>query len=74
LNARLKKYEAKGNLQKWTRVNVGQELRYKVQWVLGEVQEGCWETFLVAVLNSSAEMLIATITECITQQPSLAVG
>jgi hypothetical protein len=39
----------------------------KVQWVFGEVQEGCRETFLVAVLNRSAEMPIASIKEWIYQ-------
>jgi len=29
LNASLKKCEAKGNLQKWTSVNVGEEMQYK---------------------------------------------
>jgi hypothetical protein len=46
----------------------------KGQWVFVEVQEECRETFLVAFLSRSAEMLIATIKEWITQQPSLVVG
>jgi len=39
----------------------------KGQWVFGEVKEGCRETFLVAVLNKSAEMLTAAIKEWIAQ-------
>jgi len=35
----------------------------KGQWVFGEVQEGHRETFLEAVLNRSAEMLIASKKE-----------
>jgi hypothetical protein len=46
----------------------------KGQWVFGGVQEGCRETFLVVDLNRSAEMLIATIKEWMTQSHHWLLG
>jgi hypothetical protein len=43
------------------------KLYVKGQWVFGEVEEGCREIFLVVVLNRSADMVIATIKEWMTQ-------
>jgi hypothetical protein len=39
----------------------------KGQCIFGGMQEGCSETFLVVDLNRTAEMLIVTIKEWMTQ-------